>query len=221
MLVSLIANDPDLGEAFAEGLRAEGHTVERHPHFDPEALRPSAGSRVAILLDIATAGGVIAWSVQRLREKDPEALIVVLGDSGTIDAKVQALDGGADDYLIKPVSSREIGARLRALARRAVRSQKPETAAGLVRLHPVRRRALVADGEVALTASEYALLALLMSDPGRVVPRAEIERQVFGIGEKGASNTLEVLIHKLRRKLGEDFIVTVRGRGYRVRSERP
>jgi two-component system OmpR family response regulator/two-component system response regulator QseB len=130
---------------------------------------------------------------------------------------VQGLDAGADDYLIKPFELTELAARIRALLRR--RSGRP--APGIqhlgVTLDPAAHTVSRAGAEVALSPREFTLLQLLMERPGTILSRAQLEERLYGWGEEVESNAVEVHIHGLRKKLGADFILNVRGVGYRVR----
>ena len=154
--------------------------------------------------------------LQRLRQANERALVIVISPHASTDEKVRAFDCGADEYLVRPVVADELAARLRALLRRVGSTARGELVVGDVHLNPVRR--LVARGaqDIPLTAREYVVLAVLMSTPGRLVTRLELERQLYGFGEEIGSNSVEVHIHNLRRKLGGEFIRNVRGRGYCV-----
>ena len=128
--------------------------------------------------------------------------------------KVGGLDGGADDYLVKPVDLDELAARLRALTRRASGQSTPLLQANEVELDPAARRVRLRGEPVELSAREFAILELLMRNAGRMISRAQLESALYGWGEGVESNAVEVHIHHLRRKLGADLIRTVRGVGY-------
>jgi DNA-binding response OmpR family regulator len=130
--------------------------------------------------------------------------------------KVLGLDSGADDYLAKPFEMSELIARLRVIERRLAQIKTARIAVGRVSLDTVAQKVYAGDAEVELSRREYMLLKSLMENAGRVQTRAALESRLYSWGEEVASNALEVHIHHLRRKLGNDFIQTIRGVGYKV-----
>jgi len=137
-----------------------------------------------------------------------------------VSERIGGLDAGADDYLIKPFDIDELGARLRAITRRADGCAESVLSAGNVVLD-LRQRTVTCQGAPApLTAREYAVVELLMRKAGCLVTRAEIEEELYGFDDHIASNAIEVYIHNLRRKLGPRFITNLKGRGYRVENVR-
>jgi len=134
-----------------------------------------------------------------------------------VSDRVAGLDAGADDYLIKPFDLDELAARIRALLRRKAGRSAPGIEHLGVVLDPAAHRVTRDGEEIALSPREFALLQLLLERPGVILSRAQIEERLYGWGEEVESNAVEVHIHGLRRKLGAQFILTVRGVGYRVR----
>jgi DNA-binding response OmpR family regulator len=167
----------------------------------------------------ASAGLVPADGLAVLRElrarHDDTPVIVLTARDGPGD-RVQGLDGGADDYLVKPFEFDELSARIRAVMRRHGGRGQPLLQHRGVTLDPATRQVL-RDGEpVLLSAREFAVLEALMARPGALLSRAQLEDRLYGWGEEIESNAVSVYIHQLRRKLGADFIGTVRGVGYFV-----
>jgi two-component system, OmpR family, response regulator QseB len=216
MRVLLVANDVLLADALRERLGREGYTVDWHTGLDPEVLSSQSARYGAFILDIAAIREEVGFTLRRLRQANDKVLAIVIGADASTAEKIRAFDCGADEYLVRPVVADELAARLRALLRRISGAARGELIVGDVHLNPVRR--LVARGgrDIPLTAREYVVLAVLMSTPGRLVTRVELERQLYGFGEEIGSNSVEVHIHNLRRKLGGPFIRNVRGRGYCV-----
>jgi DNA-binding response OmpR family regulator len=151
----------------------------------------------------------------RAGDKGPSVLILTARD--TTGDKVSGLDLGADDYLVKPFEMPELLARLRALERRTTAVQTSKISIGPVMLDTLTHRVSVAGEELDLPRREYMLLKALMENPGRILSRESLEEKLYGWGEELASNSIEVHIHHLRKKIQTEFIKTVRGVGYTVR----
>lgn len=142
--------------------------------------------------------------------------VLVLTARDAVPDRIRGLDGGADDYVVKPVDLFELGARLRAIARRAHGQPQEQLAWREVLLDPASRRVTRAGEDVALSVREFDLLALLLREAGRVLSREQLEARLYAWGQEVESNAIEVHVHHLRRKLGAALIETVRGVGYRV-----
>lgn len=217
MRLLLLEDDALLGDGLAEYLRGEGYAV-RWCQSIAEAEAESVGVHEALLVDWQLPDGSgLDWIAQRRRQGD-HAAVIVLTARDRVHERVRGLDAGADDYLVKPFAPEELVARLRALARRG-----PMVGERLVRgdvvLDLAAHAASVAGRAVDLTAREWALLDVLVRRAGRIVPRAELERLVLGHAEPAVSNTLEVHVSSVRRKLGRGAIQTLRGVGYRIGRE--
>jgi two-component system OmpR family response regulator len=142
--------------------------------------------------------------------------VLILTARGTWHEKVQGIDGGADDYVAKPFQIEEVLARLRALIRRASGQVRRELRAGDVVLDPRLARVTLRDVPVKLTGHEYRVLSYLMHHRGRIVPQGELTEHIYSESADRDSNTVEVFVARLRRKLGPSLIQTVRGLGYKV-----
>src|ERR1700730_2122344 len=199
-----------LGEAVRDGLRQESYVVDwvRDTGAALAALSTASFSALVLDLGLPSSDGfaVLRW----LRQNGQTTPVVI------VTARIAGLDAGADDYLIKPFDIDELGARLRAITRRALGCAESMLIVGEVVLD-LRQRVVTCQGEPAgLTAREYAVVELLMRKAGCLVTRAEIEEELYGFEDDIASNAIEVHIHNLRRKLGPRFITNLKGRGYRV-----
>jgi len=154
--------------------------------------------------------------LKQARREHPALQILVLTARSHIDEKIIGLDSGADDYLAKPFEMSELLARLRVLERRLGSANTTEISVGEVTLNTATNTVLLKANELDLSRREFMLLRSLMENVGRVQTRNTLETRLYSWGEEVASNALEVHIHNLRKKIGADFIKTVRGVGYRV-----
>ncbi len=216
MRVLLVDDEVRMVGALARGLVADGFAVDV-VHDGPAALQACAGSSYdAVVLDIMLPGLSGYEVLKRLRARaDPTPVLMLSAKDGEYDL-ADALDLGADDYLVKPFAYVVLVARLHALARRG-REQVPATLrAGAIALDPARRTVTVAGDGVELTPREFRLLEHLLRRNGVVVSKLELLERVFDADPDTHPNIVEVYVGYLRRKLGRDSIVTVRGGGYRV-----
>jgi two-component system, OmpR family, response regulator QseB len=217
MRLLLIEDDPMIGEAIRAGLKREGFAVDWVR--DARAAEGVLGREPfeLVLLDLGLPGrdGLSLLKAQREAGLTLPVLIITARDA--VSDRVQGLDAGADDYLIKPFDLEELGARIRALLRRRAGRSSVVLEHRGVTLDPATHEVRRGGQDVALSPREFALLQLLIERPGTILSRAQLEERLYGWGEEVESNAVEVHIHGLRKKLGADFILTVRGVGYRVR----
>jgi DNA-binding response OmpR family regulator len=209
-------NNSDVGQALVRRLHEEGHKVEWRSAFDPDEFAFDPDEQLVVILDAVSIGAAVPWALQRLRERSDKALLVVLGSEDRADDRIRAFQSGADEYLAQSIVPDELAARLKAWAGRSGGRSHGKLLVNDVELDPVRRAAISGGKLVSLTPREYLVLGLLMASPGRLITRAQLERQLYGVTREVGSNRVEVHIHNLRRKLGEHFIRNVRRRGYRV-----
>jgi two-component system response regulator QseB len=217
MRLLLVEDDAMIGEAMRAGLKREGFTVDwvHDGESALQVLRTEEFDLLLLDLGLPRKGGLEVLSATRARGEDLPVLIITARDA--VCDRVQGLDAGADDYLVKPFDLDELAARIRALLRRkAGRTSAVIEHLGVV-LNAARHSVTREGREIALSPKEFALLQLLMERPGTILSRARIEERLYGWGEEVESNAVEVHIHGLRRKLGADYILNVRGVGYRVR----
>ena len=219
MRLLLIEDDDLLGEGLRDFLRAEGHLVDWARRLD-EALAFRGEPYDAWLVDwqLPDGSGLQWLRSQRQRDQDTPALLLTARDR--LADRVLGLDSGADDYLVKPFAPEELVARLRAVCRRSARAGQSRITLGDVEIDLAAHSAWHLGAAVELTAREWALLQALLLRAGRVVPRPDLERLVLGGDSDVTSNTIEVHLSSLRRKLGRGLIETVRGLGYRLVDDR-
>jgi DNA-binding response OmpR family regulator len=212
----LVEDDPMIGESLEEGLRDERHAVDWARDGRSAELALETGSYDLVLLDLGLPGkqGLEVLSAYRGRGGKAPVLIITARDATR--ERIAGLDAGADDYLVKPFDLDELYARVRAVLRRSAGRSSPELSFGGVTLDPATHEAARDGLPLHLSAREFALLQALMDRPGVVVSRAALEEKLYGWNEEVGSNTVEVHIHALRRKLGAEFIKNVRGVGYKV-----
>jgi len=215
MRLLLLEDDAILGEGLRDYLRGEGHVVDWFGSL--RALQAVAGEPYdAWLVDwqLPDGSGLDWLSRQRQRGDGTPAFMLTARDR--LEERVRGLDGGADDYLVKPFDPAELAARLRVLQRRGAAGGAGSCRVGDADIDLAAHSVQVAGQRVALTAREWALLEALLRRAGRVVAKADLERLLLGADAEVQSNALEVHVSSLRRKLGRDLIETVRGLGYRI-----
>jgi two-component system, OmpR family, response regulator QseB len=219
MRLLLVEDDPMIGEAIRAGLKRDGFTVDWVHEAQSAAAVLHTEPYELVLLDLGLPGPGGLQLLKSLRERGGSLPVLIITARDAVSDRVAGLDAGADDYLVKPFDLDELAARIRALLRRRAGTGAPLLAHLGVELDPAAHRVTHAGAEVALSPREFALLQLLMERPGTILSRASIEERLYGFGEEVESNAVEVHIHGLRRKLGAQFILTVRGVGYRVRPQ--
>jgi DNA-binding response OmpR family regulator len=210
----LVEDDRMIGDSLRAALRMEGHAVDWVR--DAAAAEATLASETfdLLLLDLGLPQGDGLQVLRGLRARGNATPVIVLTARDGPGDRVAGLDAGADDYLVKPFELDELGARIRAVLRRQAGRAMPLLAHGGITLDPATRQ-VSRDGQpVLLSAREYAVLELLMQRPGAVLSRAQIEDRLYGWGEEIESNAVSVYVHQLRKKLGADFIRSMRGVGY-------
>jgi DNA-binding response OmpR family regulator len=214
--VLVVEDDALLGDGIRAGLKLADYAVDWVRDGEAARLALLDHGYHACVLDLGLPKRNGLAVLKDLRARGDTLPVLILTARDTSADKVTGLDAGADDYLAKPFDLAELQARLRALIRRAAGTAAPLYEHAGVVLDPATRR-ITRDGEVvAIAGREYALLRDLMTHKNQVRTRAQLEEGLYAWGEETESNTLEVYVHHLRKKLGADFIRTVRGVGYQI-----
>lgn len=219
MRILLAEDDAMLGDGLRAGLRQAGFQVDWVRDGQAAEREVASGVYAAAVLDLGLPLKDGLEVLKALRERKIDTPILVLTARDAVPDRVLGLDTGADDYVIKPVDLIELAARLRSLVRRSLGQFQDTLSCGGVQMD-IAARSVSCNGEpVALSTREYDLLHALMRNVGRVLSREQLEQQMYSWGHEVESNTIEVHIHHLRRKLGSELIHTVRGVGYTVQRE--
>ncbi len=213
MRLLLLEDDHILGEGLRDFLRTEGHTVDWCQNLErARALATEPYDAWLVDWQLPDGSGLEWLQARRARGDTTPALILTARD--LLAQRVQGLDSGADDYLVKPFAPEELSARLRAVCRRSAGSAGTVLNFGAVQVDLTARSCRLNGRRVEITAREWAVLEALALRPGCIVPKADLERLVMGFDAEISSNALEVHVSSLRRKLGRELIETVRGLGY-------
>ncbi|PTT92328.1 DNA-binding response regulator [Pelomonas sp. HMWF004] len=216
MRILLAEDDALLGDGLRAGLRQQGFQVDWVRDGEAASRELRAAPYAAAVLDLGLPHRDGLAVLAEARSAGCTVPVLVLTARDAVTDRIRGLDGGADDYVVKPVDLLELGARLRALVRRAHGQPQEQLHWGALVLDPACRQVTHSGAEVALSVREFDLLALLLRQAGRVLSREQLEAQLYAWGQEVESNAIEVHVHHLRRKLGAGVIETVRGVGYRV-----
>ncbi len=216
MRLLLVEDDPMIGEAVADLLRAEHYAVDwaRDGDAADTALRAQPYDLVLLDLGLPKRDGITVLRDLRTRKNRTPVLVATARDA--VAQRIEGLDAGADDYVLKPYDLDELLARIRALLRRAAGRAEPVYEHKGVCINPATREATVQGVPVVLSAREWAVLEPLIARPGMVLSRQQLEDKLYGWGDEVSSNAVEVYIHGLRKKLGAEVLLNVRGVGYLV-----
>lgn len=217
MRVLLVEDDPMIGEAIQDALKDAAYVADWVRDGQTALTALASQHYDMVLLDLGLPGRDGLDVLAAIRSDDnPVPLLIITARDGLED-RLRGLDGGADDYLPKPFEMAELLARMRAVLRRRSGSAASVLGNGVVSLDLTTKQATVRDGTpVQLSNREFALLQALLTRPGAILSRGELEDRIYGWGEEVESNAVEYLIHALRRKLGKDIIRNVRGLGWMV-----
>jgi DNA-binding response OmpR family regulator len=216
MRVLVVEDDRMIAKGLHTALRQDGYAVDgvSDGRSASEALRSSKFDLV--LLDLGLPGRDGLEVLRDLRSRGDATPVIIVTARDDIDNRIEGLDAGADDYIVKPFDLNEVAARMRSVLRRAAGRGDPCIRHRGICLNPVSHE-VERDGEpVILSAHEFAVLEALLQRPGAVLSRAQLEDRLYGWNDSIESNAIEVYVHGLRRKLGSDAIRTLRGVGYFV-----
>ncbi len=217
MRVLLVEDDPMIGEAVQAALKDAAYAADWVTDGGTALAALDTQPYDLMLLDLTLPGLDGQEVLARLRRRGLDLPVIILTARDGLDDRLHGLDGGADYYMVKPFILAELLARMRAVARRRGGRAAPLLGNGALTLDPATREATGPEGvPVLLSNREFALLQALLRRPGAILSRAELEDRIYGWGEEVESNAVDFLIHSLRRKLGRDAILNVRGAGWRV-----
>ncbi|MGE0047977.1 MAG: response regulator [Acidithiobacillus sp.] len=220
MRILLVEDDRMLAEALLLALRDGGHAVDWVSSGQAARSTLPHSEHEVLLLDLGLPDDDGIQLLHDLRTEGYTLPILILSARDALEERLRGLDAGADDYLIKPFSARELLARLRAVQRRQGGQAGPLLSNGVLSLDPSTREAWREGGPAQrLSAREFALLSALLQRPGRILSREELETRIYGWGEEVESNSIDFLIHSVRKKLGADSIKNLRGAGWLVEKD--
>jgi len=216
MRLLLVEDDPDIARQLKQALADAGYAVDHAPDGEEAQFLGETEPYDAVILDLGLPKIDGVSVLERWRREGMSSPVLILTARAAWSEKVAGFDAGADDYLTKPYHTEELLARLRALLRRATGKSQPVLACGGLRLDPRAARASVNGEPIRLTSLEYRLLHYVMMHQGRVISRTELVEHLYDQDFDRDSNTIEVFVGRLRKKIGADRIETVRGLGYRL-----
>lgn len=216
MRVLLVEDDPLIGSGLEQGLKQEGFAVDWVKDGDAATLALRTTGYGLMMLDLGLPNRDGLSVLAALRRRDETLPVIVITARDGLPDRIAGLDSGADDYLVKPFALEELLARIRAVNRRHAGRAQTTLTIGALRLDPVKHQVWLNDDEVTLSPKEFVLLHELMREPGAVISREQFEERLYSWGEEVESNAVQVHIHNLRKKLGHEMILTVRGVGYRI-----
>jgi len=216
MRILLIEDDEMIGVGLSKVLADEGYSVDWMQDGVAGQSAFADGNYVAVLLDLGLprCSGLEVLRTVRMRGDRTPVLILTARDS--LDDRISGLDVGADDYIVKPFQIRELLARLRAAVRRRDGHAQSVVGTDALQIDLTTREAICRGVRQSLSAREFALLHALLDQPGAILSREQLEQRIYGWNEVVSSNTVEVIIHGLRKRFGVDIIRNVRGLGWRV-----
>ncbi len=216
MRLLLVEDDTMIGESVRLGLRQDGFVIDWVQDGKAAELALSNEPYALLLLDLGLPNKGGLEVLKNLRTQRNPIPVLVLTARDAVADRVQGLDAGADDYLVKPFDLDELAARIRALLRRQSGRIETELRCGDLTINPATHQVFLGAKEIALSAKEFAILYALIDRPGAVLSRVQLEQHLYGWDEEIESNAVEVHIHNLRKKLGSELIRNVRGVGYVV-----
>lgn len=215
MRLLVVEDDPELGRRLTERLRVADFAVELATCRSEAEDWPDVDSMAAVILDLGLPDGSGLDLLRHWRDRRVETPILILTARGSWQDKVEGLNAGADDFVVKPVRFEELLARLNALFRRQQGSRAATITADDLALDPLARTATLAGAPLMLSKQEFRLLHLFLRRAGQVLSQSDILDDLYALDDEREPNTVEVLIGRLRRKIGRERITTLRGLGYR------
>ncbi len=217
MRLLLVEDDQMIAETVQGAMRRFGYAVDWVSDGRQAELSLDNGVYDLVLLDLGLPKRDGMEVLTKYRKAGGAASIIILTARDAVEDRIRGLDAGADDYLLKPFDLDELGARVRAALRRRTGQKQPVYTHGELTLDPASHEVTKQGELLSLVPREFSLLRALIEEPTRVFRRAELEEKMYGWGDEVGSNTIEVHVHSLRRKIGAEQIMTIRGVGYRLK----
>ena len=216
MRILLIEDDTVLGAAVRDQIAADGHSVDWMPRLD-QARDAMAGTGFdLVLLDLMLPDGLGLGFLKSLRGRGDVTPVIILTALDQVSDRIDGLNAGADDYLVKPFDLAELSARIGSVARRYGGNPNPLITHGTLEVDRAAKSIRRGGKPVALTAREWALFDAFLARPGQLLSKAQFEEKLYAFDSEVESNTIEVHVSRLRKKLGSEVIETERGLGYRL-----
>lgn len=215
--VLLVEDDQVLGEALRDHVAAAGHAVDWFTRVADATAATETVLYGLILLDLRLPDGSGLSLLRSLRMRGDGTPVIILTAHDQISDRIEGLNSGADDYLVKPFDLGELSARMLAVSRRYVGKATPTVRLPGIEIDQVHRKVLVEGESQSLSAREWAVLDKLVAHPGALVSKEQLHDALYAFGAEIESNTVEVYISRLRKKIGSDRIETMRGLGYSIR----
>jgi two-component system OmpR family response regulator len=214
--ILLIEDDYVLGEAMRDQVSADGHGVDWMQRLDDARAALATVDYGLILLDLNLPDGRGLDLLKELRRQGNPVPVIITTAQDQIAIRIDGLNAGADDYLVKPFDLNEMSARVSAVARRYAGIAAPQLTVGAASVNLATKSVSIAGKPISLTSREWAVLERLLSRRGAIVTKSEIEDSLYPFGAEVEGNAVEVYVSRLRKKLGPDVVTTVRGMGYRI-----
>jgi two-component system OmpR family response regulator len=216
MRILLIEDDPGLGGAVRDQIAAEGHMPDLAPTLAYARDLLATMPYDLILLDLGLPDGSGIDFLRRLRAKGSVTPVMILTAHDRITERIEGLNAGADDYMVKPFDLAELSARIAAVARRYSGNPNPLITLGALEIDLAAHAIHGPQGQIDLSQREWIIFEALLRRPGQIVSKSQIEDQIYAFDSEVESNTIEVYVSRLRKKLGKDVVQTLRGLGYRL-----
>ena len=216
MRILLIEDDPGLGNAVRDQIAADGHMPDLAPTLSYARDLLATMPYDLILLDLGLPDGRGIDFLKALRAKGSVTPVMILTAHDRITERIEGLNAGADDYMVKPFDLAELSARIAAVARRYAGNPNPLITLGALKIDLAAHAIHGPKGQIDLSQREWIIFEALLQRPGQIVSKSQIEDQIYAFDSEVESNTIEVYVSRLRKKLGKDVVQTLRGMGYRL-----
>ena len=217
MRILLLEDNADLADAITSRLKSKDFVVDIASNIQAAESALAVGSFDLALFDLSLPDGNSLALLQKLRRQGKTIPVIIITARDQISDRITGLEAGADDYLVKPFDLDEMIARLHTIMRRYEGNPNPVIKFGNIQIDQSGHRVFVSNVEVELTAKEWAVVQKLSSQPGHIFSKEQMEATLYNFDSEVGSNTLEVYVSRIRKKLGKDHIETVRGLGYRFK----